>query len=102
MKSIEQRVRISTLVPKTPRANRLYIAFVRSNEHYILSTTQEVQVTHCFRCLQLFKDVGGPLIAENCVLKDSLRREITYFRTNSDRTLATSVLKTVSISTQTT
>ena len=87
MKSIEQRVRISTLVPKTPRATRLYIAFVRSNEHYILSTTQEVQVTHCFRCLQLFAHVGGPLTAKNCILKVSLRREIHYFYNKSDRTL---------------
>ena len=63
-------------------------------------STQETWVTHCFRCQQVLAHVGGPHIAENCVLKDSLRREITYFCTNSDRTLATSVLKTDGISTQ--
>ena len=42
MKSIQQRVRISTLVLKASGATRLYIAFVRSNEQDILATTQEL------------------------------------------------------------
>ena len=65
----------------------MYIAFVPSNEQYISSMTRELLGTHCFRCLQLFTHMGGPLTAKNCILKVSLRREINYFCNNSDGSL---------------